>query len=189
MITQLRDKNGVLGRPVDEAVFVIDASRPVAGKAVLEGFGFAGAGEGVTHDLMDEPIDAVEHLPVGLLPVEIVLPGMLRKDEFHSESFRAFPPPRSSSEMDSRIRLAFLGTRRRYAVSSIALKSSRESITTGSSFCLVIITGSWFSQTFFIVDASLVRASEYVMVSIMGLLFIVQLIVQYMRKAVKERAA
>jgi hypothetical protein len=36
-ITQLRDKNSVFSRPVDDAVLVVDAARPVAGKTVLEG--------------------------------------------------------------------------------------------------------------------------------------------------------
>lgn len=162
---QLSYKKRVFGGAVDEPVLVVDAARPVAGKAVFEGFGFAGTGEGVTHDLVDEPVDALEHLSVGILPVKVVLPGVFRKDKLHSASLRTLPPPRSSSAMDSRSRFAFLGTRSRYEVSSSDLKSSSESITTDSSFCLVIMTGSWFSHTFFIVAAKRSRASEYVIVS------------------------
>ena len=58
MISQLRDKDRVFCGAVDYAVLVVDAPRPVAGKAVFEGFRFAGAGEGITHDLMDETVDA-----------------------------------------------------------------------------------------------------------------------------------
>ncbi len=161
-------KNRIFSGPVDKSVFVVDAARPVAGEAVFEGFRLSGSGERVAHDLMDKPVDAFEHLFVGLLPVEVVFPGMLREDEFHSASLRTLPPPRSSSAMDSMSRLAFFGTRSRYAVSSSALKSSRESITTDSSFCRVMITGSWSSQTFFMVVARLVLAAEYVIVSIMA---------------------
>ena len=166
MIPYHRDKNGVFGGPVDEPVLVVNAARPVAGESVFEGFGFAGTGERVMHYLMDKPVDAFEHQFVGILPVKVVLPGVFRKDKFHSASLRALPPPRSSSAMDSRSRFAFLGTRSRYEVSSSDLKSSSESITTDSSFCLVIMTGSWFSHTFFIVAAKRSRASEYVIVSI-----------------------
>jgi len=166
MIAQLRYKNSIFSQPVNDTMLIVDASGPVTGKAVFERFGFAGTLEWFTHDLMDQPVYSFEHVLVGLLPVEIILPGIPGKDQLHSTSLRVLPPPRSSSAIDSRRRLAFFGTRRRYAVSSSALKSSRESITTDSSFCLVMMTGSWLSQTFFIVDASFVRAAEYVIVSI-----------------------
>ncbi len=142
MIPQLSYKDSILSRPVNDAVLVVDAPGPVTGEAVFERFGFARAGEGISNDLMDDPVDAFEHVFVGLLPIEIVLPGVPGKNQLHSASLRVFPPPRSSSAIDSRSRLAFFGTRRRYAVSSSALKSSRESITTDSSFCLVMMTGS-----------------------------------------------
>ena len=166
MIPQLSYKNSILSRPVNNAVLVVDAAGPVTGEAMFERFGFAGTCEGLIHDHMDQPVDAVEHVFVGLWPVEVVLPGVPGKDQLHSASLRVLPPPRSSSAMDSRRRLAFFGTRRRYAVSSSALKSSSESITTESSFCLVMMTGSWLSHTFFIVAARRVRAAEYVIVAI-----------------------
>jgi len=166
MITQLGYKDGIFSRPVNNAVLIVDAPGPVTGKAVFERFGFAGTRERIVHDFMDQLVYAFEHVLVGLLPVEIVLPGIPGKNQLHSASLRVLPPPRSSSAIDSRRRLAFFGTRRRYAVSSSALKSSRESITTDASLCLVMMTGSWLSHTFFIVAASLVRAAEYVIVAI-----------------------
>jgi hypothetical protein len=166
MITQLSYKDSSFSRTVNNAVLVVDASGPVTGKTVFERFRFAWTRERIVHDLMDQPVYSFEHVLVRLLPVKIVLPGILGKDQLHSASLRVFPPPRSSSATDSRRRLAFFGTRRRYAVSSSALKSSRESITTDSFFCLVMMTGSWSSHTFFIVDASRVRAAEYVIVAI-----------------------
>jgi hypothetical protein len=166
MIPQLSNKDSVFSGPVNNAVLVVDTPGPVTGKAVFEWFRFARPREWITHDFMDQPVYAFEHVLVGLLPVEIVLPGVSGEDELHTVSLRVLPPPRSSSAIDSRRRFAFFGTRRRYAVSSSALKSSRESITTDSSFCLVMMTGSWSSHTFFIVDASRVRAAEYVIVAI-----------------------
>jgi len=172
MISQLSYKDRVFSWPVNKPVLVVDAARPVAGKAVFEWLGLAGAGERVIHYFMDKPVDAFEHHFVCVLPVEIIFPGVFRKDEFHPASLRALPPPRSSSAMDSRSLFAFFGTRSRYAVSSSALKSSSESITTDSSFCLVMMTGSWLSQTFFMVVARLVLAAEYVIVSIISSDFI-----------------
>jgi len=166
MIAQLSNKDSIFSGPVNDAVLVINAPGPVAGKTVLERFRFAAACEGIAHYLMNKGIDAFEHFFVGFLPVEIVLPGIPGKGQFHSASLRLLPPPRSSSAIDSRRRLAFFGTRKRYAVSSSARKSSRDSITTDSFFCLVMMTGSWSSHTFFIVAASLVRAAEYVIVAI-----------------------
>ena len=80
---------------------------------MFERFRFASAGEWIAHDFIDEPVDALEYLLVGRLPVQVVFPGVLGKDELHSARERFLPPPRSSSAMDSKSRLAFLGTRRR----------------------------------------------------------------------------
>jgi len=166
MIPQLSNKDSIFSRSVNNTVLVINAPGPVSGKTVFKRLGLAAACEGIAHYLVNKAVDAFEHIFVGLLPIEIVFPGIFGKDQFHSASFRLLPPPRSSSAIDSRRRLAFFGTLKRYAVSSSALKSSRESITTDSFFCLVMMTGSWSSQTFFIVDASFVRAAEYVIVAI-----------------------
>ncbi|OHE55853.1 MAG: hypothetical protein A2Z47_09590 [Thermodesulfovibrio sp. RBG_19FT_COMBO_42_12] len=62
MITQLSYKNSIFSRPVDDAVLVVDASRPVTGEAVLERFRFAGTLERITHDLMDQPVYSFEHV-------------------------------------------------------------------------------------------------------------------------------
>lgn len=82
MIPYHRYKNCIFCRPVDEAVFVVYAVRPLAGEAVFEGFRLSGAGERVAHDLMDEPVDAFEHMFVGVLPVEVVFPGSSGKMSF-----------------------------------------------------------------------------------------------------------
>ncbi len=166
MITKLSDKYGVLSGTVDDSVFVIDAPRPVAGKTVLERFRLSAARKGIAHYFVNKTVDALEHSFVGRLPVKVVFPCMFGKDQLHFASLRTLPPPRSSSAMDSRRRLAFFGTRRRYAVSSRDVKSSSESITTESSFCRVIMIGSWSLHTFFIADARPARAAEYVIVFI-----------------------
>jgi len=105
---------------VDETMFVVDAPRPVAGQAMLQRLRLSDALERRADDVSDQEIHSLEKLSVGFLPVEIILPGMLREDEIHSTSSRFSPPPDSSSATDSRRRLAFLGLRRRYAVSASA---------------------------------------------------------------------
>jgi len=185
MIPNLSEKDCVFSRTVDNAVLVIDAPRPVTGKPVFKRL--AGTRERGSHNLMNEAVDALEHVSVSRLPVEVVLPCMLGKDQLHLASLRTLPPPRSSSAIDSRRRLAFLGTRKRYAVSSIDVKSSSESITTDSSFCRVMITGSWSLHTFFIVCARPARAAEYVIVFIRTSKYIVQIIVHNKYRVSQER--
>lgn len=113
MIPQLSYQYGVLGGAVDYPMLVIDAPGPVPGKTVFEGLGLAAACKGIAHYLMNKTVDAFEHVSVGLLPVKVVLPCMFGENKFHPASLRALPPPLSNSEMDSRRRLAFFGTRKR----------------------------------------------------------------------------
>jgi hypothetical protein len=127
---------------------------------MLELFGLAGSGKWFARNFLNEPVDAFEHLPVGFHPILVIVPGVLGKNELHLASVRYVPPPFSNSASDPRSRRAFFGTRSRYEVSSIALKSASKIITTESSFCRVMITGSWSSHTFYIVEASRVRAAE-----------------------------
>jgi hypothetical protein len=87
---------------------------------MFQGFGLANALEWGTLDLLDESIDALEDFAVRALPIEIIFPGVLGENEFHSTSSRSIPPPDSNSAIDSRSRRAFFGLRKRYAVSSKA---------------------------------------------------------------------
>jgi hypothetical protein len=80
---------------------------------MLQGFRLAEAFKGSALRVFDEGIDAVEDFAVGLLPIEILLPGMFREDEFHSTNSRSVPPPDSNSATDARRRRAFLGLRKR----------------------------------------------------------------------------
>jgi len=86
VIAQLSDQDGVLRRPVHDPVFVIDATRPIAGESVLERLGLADSGKRIAPDLLDETDDAFEPPPVGPYPVLVILPGVLRKDELHLAS-------------------------------------------------------------------------------------------------------
>jgi hypothetical protein len=92
------------------------------------------------------------------LPVHITAPGLFGKDELLWVSFRTLPLPASNSCIAASRRRAFAGLRRRYAVSSSALKSSSASMTTDCPPLRVMIKGSWSSHTRSIVLAKLARA-------------------------------
>ena len=76
MIAQLSNKDSIFSRSVNNAVLVVDTPGPVTGKAVFKRFGFACAREWIAHDLMDQSVYPFEYVLVGLLPVEIILPGI-----------------------------------------------------------------------------------------------------------------
>jgi hypothetical protein len=48
----------------------------------LQGLWLSGAHEGISAALFDEIIDPLQRPQVGILPVEIVFPALMRKDEF-----------------------------------------------------------------------------------------------------------
>ena len=57
-------------------VLVINPPRPVPRESpCLSGFRLAAACEGIAPYLMDKVVYALEHILVGLLPVEVVLPA------------------------------------------------------------------------------------------------------------------
>ena len=120
MVAKLREQERLLFNLVNDSMFIVYSSRPVSGKSVLQGLGFSDSLEGRTLDIFDELIDSVEDFSVGALPIQIIFPSMLGKDQIHSISSRFLPPPDSSSAMDSRSRRAFLGLRSKNDVSSRA---------------------------------------------------------------------
>ena len=86
VIPELGDKQSVIRDLVNYSVFFIYSARPVTGKAVFEGFWFANTFERFSFDLFDQLVDSVKNLFVGFLPVQIIFPGILGEDEFHSRS-------------------------------------------------------------------------------------------------------
>lgn len=105
--------DGVPGDFVDHAMLVVDAAGPVSGKGMFQRFGFADAFKGIPLDLPDERVDAPEDVPVGFLPIKVVLPGVIGKDQLHSMSSLSVPDFSSSCVMDSTNRRVFLGERSR----------------------------------------------------------------------------
>jgi hypothetical protein len=134
-------------------MFVIDATGPISGNRMFEGFRFSNAFEWITFGLFDQSVDAAEYFFIGFLPKQIVIPGVVRENELQSIRSFSVPWPFSSWATDSIKRLAFFGDRKRYAVSSRASKSSRDIMTTEFEDLRVTMTGAWSLQTLSIVFA------------------------------------
>ena len=83
-----------------------------------ERLGLADTGIRRSHTLPDQRVHAREQLGVIALPVQIVFPGLLMKDELHSKSSRSSPPPSSSSRTALSRRSALRGLATRWRVSS-----------------------------------------------------------------------
>jgi hypothetical protein len=86
VIPELGDKQSVIRDFVNYSVFFVDSARPVPCEAVLEGLWFANTFERFSLGLFNQLVDSVKNLFVGFLPVQIVFPGVLGEDEFHSRS-------------------------------------------------------------------------------------------------------
>jgi len=69
VIASLEDLELFVVGSVDEAVFVVNASRPVAGQVSLERFGLTDAVERIALDLADETNNAAHPFAIGLQPV------------------------------------------------------------------------------------------------------------------------
>ena len=69
MKAALDDFQRVIFHPIDEAMFLVDAPRPEAGKLPEQGFGLANAVVWRTQTGVDEIIELVEAASVRLIPV------------------------------------------------------------------------------------------------------------------------
>lgn len=113
VITQLGDEERLPHHLVNDAVLIIDAPRPVPRQRMLQRLRLADAGKGRPRNLPDERVDALEQFLIGLLPVQVILPGLLGEDQLHSARLRSWPLPSSSSAIASSRRRAFFGLRSR----------------------------------------------------------------------------
>ncbi len=109
VVAQLRDAQIGALYSVDDAMLIIDASRPVSGERMPEALGLPNSREWVPLDFVDQRVDALHYLAIGLLPVQVVLPRMLGEHDPHSSSTLSVPSPLSSSAIASRSRRALLG--------------------------------------------------------------------------------
>ena len=86
VIAQLRDQDLIAGPPVYNPVLGGNAPRPISLKNVLQPLGFADTRMGIARDFFDQQIDSRNGLRIGTLPVEVVLPGLRRKNQAHALS-------------------------------------------------------------------------------------------------------
>ena len=115
MITELRDEDVFSNYFVNDSMFRIDPPRPKSLKSVLKGLRLADALMWAAHDFFNKRIDPRHHLRIIPLPIQIIFPGLRRKDEIHASSriFRLTPLPLVNASTAPIRRLAFAGERRR----------------------------------------------------------------------------
>ncbi len=80
---------------------------------MLEGFELAGALKWGTAGFLDQGMNPLEKFVIGGLPVEIILPGLFRKNQLYSARACSWPPPAFRLSMASINRRALLGERSR----------------------------------------------------------------------------
>jgi hypothetical protein len=78
----LEDHDVVDGDVTDEAVRVIDATRPGSGQDVFERLGLSNACERLALNLRYELVDALQGSAVLRLPAEVVFPPVPGEDQF-----------------------------------------------------------------------------------------------------------
>ena len=119
MIPQLSNKDLIADLLVNDSMFGSDSPRPIALQRMFQWFGFTNTAIGIAHDLFEQQVDALQCIRVSFLPVEILLPRLVREYEAHFSNFNFFriPLPRSSDSIDFNNRFAFAGERSKYAVS------------------------------------------------------------------------
>ena len=81
---------------INKPVFISGPSGPVAGKSMFKWFWFSKTLKWISLCFFDEGIYATKNFLVRLLPKEIIIPCMVRKDELHSKSSLSVPSSFSS---------------------------------------------------------------------------------------------
>jgi len=80
---------------------------------MLKCFRFSNTLKWISFRFFYEGINATKNFLICFLPKEIIIPGVVRKDELHSKSSLPVPLSFSSWLTDSIKRLAFFGDRKR----------------------------------------------------------------------------
>ena len=78
---------------------------------MLERLGLADTRERFALCIPDELVDALDHPLVVLLPEEVIVPGLVRKNQLHLASSRSVPLPAVSWAAAASRRLALAGLR------------------------------------------------------------------------------
>lgn len=88
MVPQLRDEQRVSSGLVHHPMLVVNPPGPPPSQPMPQGLRLAEAFMGMPPRVCDQGVDALQDLGLGGLPVEVVLPGQVRKDELHGGLLR-----------------------------------------------------------------------------------------------------
>ena len=113
MIPELCDKQGILLDLIHEAMFLVYSPGPIAGQGMFKRLGFSLPFVGRSRDVPDQIVDPVQNTLVSFLPMEVFIPGLRGKNDFHSSRSISVPLPSSNSLIDSRSLRALRGLLRR----------------------------------------------------------------------------
>ena len=109
MITALHDFDGIVGYAIYQAVGVINAAAPPAGKFIFQRLGFTNALMPVPFDILNEFVNALDGFLVFALPPNVVILclGCPNQPHLVSESSCSLPHPALSSSIAFCIWLRF----------------------------------------------------------------------------------
>src|SRR6185437_12013864 len=139
----------IVAHPVDKTVLGSDPAGPPPDPLVPQRLRFPDPCVLIPGNILDELVDSLEDVAVLGLPVEIVLPSVIGKGDFHpssssaAASSRSCPPPSFNCSIEREIRRRFAGLAIRYRVSLMDSYSRWGSMTTFSPPGRVITTSSW----------------------------------------------
>jgi hypothetical protein len=86
VVSKLGNEQSVIRDLVNDAVFFVYSAGPVASQAMFKGLWLTTTFERLAFGFLNQFVDSIQNFFVGLLPVQIVFPGVLGEDEFHSRS-------------------------------------------------------------------------------------------------------
>ncbi|KXS51878.1 MAG: hypothetical protein AWU57_3737 [Marinobacter sp. T13-3] len=86
VIPKQGDEKSVIRDFVDHAVLFVNSAGPVTSEAMFERFRFTDTFERFALGFLDQLVDSIKDFFISFLPVQIVFPGVLGEDEFHSRS-------------------------------------------------------------------------------------------------------
>jgi hypothetical protein len=95
MIPHLRQQNPLLGDAIDEAMFLVNAPRPIAGQRMTKRFGFADAGMRIAPDVFEQFVNSPDNFFVRLLPVLVIFSRLIGENQVHGSRaiLRRLPLP------------------------------------------------------------------------------------------------
>ena len=90
---QLRNLQLIALHAMNHPVLFVDAARPKTRECVLQWLGLTNSRIRITRSGLNQFMDALDQFAILLLPVEIVLPGQLCKNESHLANARSLAVP------------------------------------------------------------------------------------------------